>query len=180
MKVAGSILLCLVATGSFAADEPTAQPPLSARLKAEIRANLPAYTPPDRPGNTPAMIAPVDADVLELPKLTVREKRIRSNDPAAWSSPLAIQQKAMAAYQGSMTPLEWAMNSWFVPLFSPPAAVRARVAYQENIYRGEIRQMTHLAEIVKLVDPPAAARLLKSVSEMQLADEWRTRPAGAR
>ena len=177
MKAAGPILLlCLVApTG------PAAQPPLSDRLKAEIRANLPAFTPPPpRPKDTPAAATSADSDVLVLPKFTVNERRIRTNDPAAWRSQRAIQQKAMAAYQGSMTPLEWVMNSWFVPLFSPPASVRARAAYEASIYQGEIRQMTHLAEVIKLVDPQGAAKLLKSVSEMELADEWRTRPAGAR
>ena len=181
MKAAGPILLCLVATGSFAAAEPAAPPTLSDRLKAEVRAILPAYTPPPaRPKDTPAAANSSDPDVFELPKLTVQEKRIRTHNPDAWLSQLAIQQKAMTAYRGSMTPLAWAMNSWFVPLFSPPAAVRARAAYEESLYQGKINQVTRLAEVIKLVDPQAAAKMLKSVSEMELADEWRKRPAGAR
>ena len=181
MKAAGPILLCFVATSALAAGESAAPPPLSDRLKAEVRAILPAYTPPPpRPKDTPAAANSSDPDVFELPKLTVQEKRIRTHNPDAWLSQLAIQQKAMTAYRGSMTPLAWAMNSWFVPLFSPPAAVRARAAYEESLYQGEINQVTRLAEVIKLVDPQAAAKMLKSVSEMELADEWRKRPAGAR
>ena len=181
MKAAGPILLCFVATSALAAGEPAAPSPLSNRRKAEVRAILPAYTPPPaRPKDTPAAANSADPDVFELPKLIVQEKRIRTHDPDAWLSQVAIQQKAMVAYKSSLTPLEWAMNSWFIPLFSPPAAVRARAAYAENIYQGEINQVTHVAEVIKLVDPSAAAILLKSVSEMELADEWRKRPAGSR
>ena len=181
MKAAGPILLCLCATSALAAGNPADPAPLSSRLKAEVRAALPAYTPPPaRPATASAATTSPDSDVLVLPTFTVQQNRIRTDDPDAWRSPLAIQQRAMVAYRATMTPLEWLMNSWHVPRFSPPAAVRARAAYVEGIYRGEIDQLTHLSEVIKRVDPKAAANLLKTVSEMEEADAWRKRPAGVR
>ncbi len=179
MKAAGPLLLCLVAAGTGAAEEPP--PVMSGRLKAEIRTHLPAYAPPPaRPKDTPAPLVAPDPDVLVLPTFSVQEKRIPTNDPDAWRSQRAIQQRAMAAYKDSMTPLEWAMNSWFIPLFSAPASVRARAAYEEKKAAAEVAQLNHLGKVLQLADPTGSAILIKSVNEMEQAEEWRKRPAGGR
>ncbi|MDI1319386.1 MAG: hypothetical protein PSW75_04220 [bacterium] len=178
MKTAGSILLCFVVTGALSAAESAA---LSDRLKAEVRANLPAYTPPPaKPADTPTAAGAADPDVLVLPKLIVKEKRIPTHDPDVWRSERDIQQRAMQAYQDSMTPLEWALNSWFVPLFSAPASVRARAAYRENKLTEELSTMAYLAEIGQRDDAQISAAVKTAVGEMQKADDWQSRPAGGK
>jgi len=180
MKATGSILLCLLATGILLADDPAAVA-TSERLKGIIRAGLPTYTPPPAaPKDLPTDVTPADPGVLVLPKVIVQEKRIPTNDPDAWRSESAIQQKAMKAYKDSMTPLEWVLNCWFVPPFSAPASVRARAAYEENKLAEQVSLMTHLADVGKLDDAPGAAGLKKAVIGMVHADDWQNRPAGDR
>jgi hypothetical protein len=175
MKVAGSILFCLVTTGALAAESAG----LSDRLKAVIRADLPVYAPPrDTAKTASAAATSPDPDVLELPKLTVREKRLPRGDPDLWRSEREIQQRAMRAYRNSMTPLEWALNSWFVPLFSAPASVRARAAYQDSKLAAELDLIARVAEVAKLTDPKAPAAIKAAVDNMQRADERQNRPAG--
>ena len=180
MKPAGLSLLCLAAPGLLVAQliEPVAPPKTSSRLTQEIRANFPAYTPPAPPADGAAAATSSDPDVLQLPKFTVKEKRVPTNDPDVWLTDKVIQRKAMAAYKGSMSPLEWALNSWFVPLFSAPASVRARAAYQDNKLAAEYSQLAHIAEIGKQVDRESAARSQKALADAQRANEWQSRPAG--
>lgn len=179
MKAAGPLLFCFVASGAFAAEE--TPPALSARLKAEVRAVLPAYTPPPpRPKDIPAAATSPDPDVLELPKITVQEKRIPTNDPDVWRSDHEIQRIAMREYKDSMTPLEWAMNCWFVPPFSAPASVRARAAYKENKLAAELDTFAHLAKVANLADPKAGVAEKKAVTDMERSDEWQSRPAGSK
>ncbi len=180
MKSAGFSLLCLVVTGSLAAQPAEPFPPTktSSRVTQEIRSGLPKYEPFILPPSNNTEPAASDPDVFVLPKFTVKEKRIPTNDPDVWRTERVIQQRAMTAYKGSMTPLEWALNSWFVPPFSAPASVRARAAYQENKLAAEYSQLTHIAEVGRQADSKAAALLKKAVLDMQNADEWQRRPAG--
>lgn len=179
MKAAGIFLLLLVATGPLAAGEPADAATTSSRLSAEIRAKLPAYVPPpDQPKNAPAAATTTDPDVLELPKMTVRENRFPTNDPDMWRSERDIQQRAMKAYKESMTPLEWAMNSWFIPFVSALPSVRARAAYRKNKLAAELDTMAHLAKVANLGDPKAGVADKKAVTDMERSDEWQSRPAG--
>jgi hypothetical protein len=163
MKPAGPSLLFLVMAAALAAQPAAPAPPVktSGLLAQEIRAGLPKYASPATTTQAAAKNEPVpaDPDLLVLPKFTVKEKRLPANDPDVWLTERAVQQKAMAAYQGSMTPLEWAMNSWFIPLFSAPPSVRARAAYQENKRIAEISRIAHLISVVGKVDPKQAAQL---------------------
>jgi len=181
MRPAGFSLLCLTLAGSLAAQSnPTAQAPkTSARITEIIRASLPGYAPAlPAPATGTADAAPEDPDVLVLPKFMVKEKRVPTGDPDVWLNPRIVQQKAMVAYKDSMTPLEWAMNCWFVPILSAPPSVRARAAYEEHKLSEAYRQLAHIAEVGRLADPVTAAQLKKAVSDMQAADDWQSRPAG--
>jgi hypothetical protein len=161
MKTAGLHLLAFVAAGTLAAQEPAAPVKTSGRLTEEIRASLPKYAPPpaallDQPHD----IAP-DTDLFALPKYTVKEKRPPSHDADVWFTPRAIQQKAMAAYKQSMSGLEWALNSWFIPLVTPPASARARAAYENGRFRGEIERIDGLIARIATQDPAAAGLRLE-------------------
>lgn len=178
MKPAGYCLIALTLAGVLAAEPSPPAPKLSARLAREIRASLPPFIAPANPPPTGEAADSTDPDVLVLPKFMVKEKRIPTSDPDVWLNDRVVQQKAMAAYKGSMSPLEWALNSWFVPLFSAPPSVRARAAYEGNKQAAEYSQLAHLAEVSKLADPKAAAQLQKAVADMRHADDWQSRPAG--
>ncbi len=171
MRPAGPLLLLLV-TGAVAvpADEPAAPAPVktSARLSQEIRAALPRFEPPAAapgPATSPVLspAASLDPDVVELPKLTVREKRLPGHDPDVWLNDRIVQRKAMVAYRDSMTDLEWLLNCWFVPLFSAPPSVRGRDYYEGRKRAEEIGRLNNLIKAIGLTDPKAAAKARRAM-----------------
>lgn len=181
MKTAGLPLLALVLTGSLTAEDApaAASTKTSARLTQEIRATLPKFTPPPPPLlNQPKELTDADSDVLRLPKFTVREKRPPSHDPDLWLTDKAVQQKAMAAYKQSLTDVEWALNSWYIPVFGASPSARARAAYETNKSMTELRRMRRLFGVISGNDPKAAVELEKERIRMDQADEWQRRPAG--
>ena len=62
-----------------------------------------------------------------------------------------------------MTGLEWALNSWFIPLFSAPASARARAYYESSKYHDELDRLDHLARVIKQTDPAAAAKIQQTL-----------------
>lgn len=171
MKPAGFHLLIFVVAGSSAAQAPAETGPdrkTSTRLTQEIRVALPKFTPPPPPVLDQPKSDGTEDDpyVLALPKFTVKEKRPPTHDPDVWLTDHAIQQKAMAAYKQSMTDLEWALNSWFIPLVTPPASVRARALYQNTKLGGEIIRLNNLINHIAQQDPTASAELRQELKNM--------------
>lgn len=200
MRTAGLHLLGFVAALSLDAQSlsgsaatPATKPPdasaeagategrTSTRLAQEIRTGLEKYTPPPAPAD-PILFPPVplvsDTDTFALPKVTVKEKMPATHDHDAWLTEAAIQQKAMVAYKQSMTDLEWALNSWFIPLFTPPPSARANAAYRDAKARAEAERLHHLLIQIATLDPSVAAELTKERVRMEQAEDWRRRPAG--
>lgn len=170
MKPTGFHLLVFAVAGPLAAQEPAEPAPerkTSARLTQEIRVTLPKFTPPppvlDQPKSDGTE---TDPNVLALPKFTVKEKRPPTHDPDVWLTKSAIQHKAMAAYRESMTDFEWALNSWFIPLFTPPASARARAHYQNTKLGGEITRLNSLITHIGQQDPAASAELRQELKNM--------------
>ena len=95
-----------------------------------------------------------------------------------WLTDLAIKQKALAAYRQSMTDLEWALNSWYIPLLSPSAAARARAAYESGKSLAEIKRVHDLFGRIAARDSQAAAELEKERVKMHQTEYWQSRPAG--
>jgi hypothetical protein len=177
MKPAGLHLLVLAMAATLLAEDapPPAPAKISTRLTEEIRATLPRFEPPPAPVlDQPRDVEP-DPGVLRLPTFTVKEKRPRSHDPDVWLTNKAVQQKAMAAYKGSMTDLEWALNSWFIPLFSAPASVRARSAYESSKARAELLRLNDLVDRIGRQDPATSADLHQELINMVLQ-----RPPGSK
>jgi hypothetical protein len=183
MKPAGFHLLIFVVAVPLAAQEPAESSPgrkTSARLTQEIRVTLPNFIPPpppvlDRPkGDTSGD----DPNVLVLPKFTVKEKRPPTHDPDAWLTDRAIQQKAMAAYKQSLTDLEWALNSWYIPLFGSSPSARARGSYEYQKKMSELRGAHRLFKVISTTDPRAGDDLEKERVKMDQAEYWQSRPAG--
>jgi hypothetical protein len=176
MKPAGLSLLAFVVTGILAAQSPAPPQPVrtSPRLSQEIRAGLPVFVPPVvKPPSDPeeSAVPPSDPDILKLPKFVIREKRPPGNDPDVWLTERTVQQKAMVAYKTSMTDLEWALNSWFIPLFSAPPSVRARQYYESRKLSAEIERLDAIIKTVGLTDPQEAARLKDAMDPQKLPKE---------
>jgi hypothetical protein len=144
MKSAGLHLLFFVMAGSLAAQTTEPAPPAktSARLTQAIRSALPKFVAPPVTKTGTSESAPPDLSLLVLPTVNVQEKRLPGNDPDTWLTDRVVQQKAMAAYKASMTDFEWFLNSWFIPLFSPPASARARQDSRGN-HPGERHDRQH-------------------------------------
>jgi len=182
MKPAGFLLLIPVVAGPLVSAEPAETPPparTSHRLGQEIRAALPQFSPPPRILNQPKPTGPeADPQVLALPKLTVRDKLPPGHDPDLWFTNLAIQQKAMAAYKQSLSDFEWMLNSWHIPLFTPPASARARAAYEDGKFHAEVDRLRSLIDRIAAEDPKAAAGLRYEMGVMIQTQDWMRRPAG--
>ena len=172
MKPAGHLFLLLLASPVWApaAEAPPAPAPvkLSDHMNDAIRGRLPAFIP--KPAVATALAAapaapapPPDPDVLVLPKVVVKEWRPPTNDPDVWLTERSIQQKAMIAYQGSLTGLEWALNSWYIPLFGAPPSARARNYYETSKVSAERDRLDHLARVIRQTDPSAATKTQRSL-----------------
>lgn len=177
MKPAGFSLLALLAAGTWAGETPAPPPPAhtSARLRQEIRRMLPRYVAPPEVAATTAPVAepppPPDPDVFVLPTLTIKEKRPSSHDPDIWLSDRALNQKSLVAYRTSMTGLEWALNSWFIPLFSAPPSVRARAYYRDLKRADELDRLHQVITTIGLTDPASAAKLKEAMDPRKLPKE---------
>jgi hypothetical protein len=167
MKPAGYLIFVPVGLGLIAAAEPTPAR-LSARISAEIRASLPLYVAPVASAKPEPDAPAADPNVVVLPKIVIQEKRPPGNDPDVWLSPRRVQQKALAAYKGSMTDLEWVLNSWFIPLFSAPPSVRARAAYQSAKAAAENDRLGNIITAIAVDDPAMAARLRRAMDPGRL------------
>ncbi len=126
------------------------------------------HQPPRRHPALTSPPPPLDPDVLTLPKMIIQEKRLPHNDPDAWLGERVVQQKAMAAYKGSMTDLEWALNFWFIPLFSAPPSVRARAAYESSKAAAEIGRLNNIINAIGLTDPKEAVKLREAMDPTKL------------
>lgn len=180
MKPAGLPSLFLALAGLLAAQEtaPVAPIKTSTRLRQEISAALPKYTPPPpRLLDQPNDIA-TDPDIFALPKITVKEYRPPTHDPDVWLTDKAVQQKAMAAYQQSLTDLEWALNSWYIPILGSSPSARARGSYATQRKMSELQRVHRLFNLVSTTDPKAGSELEKERVKMEQAEYWQQRPAG--
>lgn len=175
MKPAGFPLLILAVAGTLAAQEPART---SARLTQEIKAALPRYEPPPPPVLDQPKALSTDPDILVLPKVTVKEYRPPTHDPDAWLTNKAAGQKAMAAYKQSMTDLEWALNSWFIPLVGSSPSARARAAYESRKKMSDLHRVHSLFKTISATDSTAATELEKERIKMDQAEYWQSRPAG--
>lgn len=183
MKPAGFHLLVFVVAGPLAAQQPAEDSPerkTSARLTQEIRVALPRFTPPPPPvlDQPKGDATEDDPNVLALPKFTVKEKRPPSHDPDLWLTDKAVQQKAMAAYRQSLTDLEWALNSWYIPLIGSPPSARARASYENQKKMSEHQHVHRLFKLISTSDPKAGDDLERERVRMDQAEYWRSRPAG--
>jgi len=128
---------------------------LSPETRAHIRAGLPAFQPqpttdePTEPGPFPPA---TDSNLLILPKLTVKERRLPPDAANHLMTPTAFKRKMCNLYLDevdSLGPLNSLLNRFTIPLLSPSRVERGKAIYINR----ELDRLTHLM-------PPAEASTL--------------------
>ena len=178
MKPAGFLLLAPAGLILIAANAAEPEPAkLSERLKQEIVARLPAYTPPP-PAAAAAPETPAEADpnALELPKMTVRERRQPRIEPNDLLTPDELNKKFAREYLNSLKGLDALLNGFSIPLISPSLAARGRQLYRTQ----QMEDIEHIMKVAEKIDPKDSAEMRKKVREMKRTDEQQNRPAGGK
>jgi len=158
--------LVLIATVLVRADEPaTAAPPasLSAEVRQQLTTSLPGYTPP-APAKPPAAPNP---DVLELPKMTVKQQprpRVRLGDsvilgPKAFNEDLA-KKNLSTLDRGVLN--KFTLPSW---LGGVSAAERAREDYNIAQKQQFLSDVFTISKAVEQTDPAAAKSLREAAGK---------------
>jgi hypothetical protein len=134
---------------------------ISPALSQELTSVLPKYAPP--PAET-AKPAPLDADVLELPKMTIHKPRPRLKlttdvvmTTKAFNEKLAKEN--LSSFDRNV------LNKYTLPLFGVSAEQRARDEYERQKRDELARQVSDLAKVTEVVDPAQAKALRDAVSK---------------
>ena len=174
MTPAGFTLLCCIAA-PLVASEPEVPAPaprkLSSHLTEEIRAALPTFQPPVTTAAADPGSPLQNAYVLELPRMTVTEKRMQAMAPDTLLSKDELGRKMEREYLNSLadvSDLNLILNSFSIPLVSPSVKVRAREAYFDKRISAEFARLFRLAEKVREIDPVAAAKLERDMDTSRL------------
>lgn len=133
MRPAGFLLLVPAGFACLAtADEPASTGLLSNGVKAHIRAGLPAFQP--KPATAPAAEPDssqptTESNVLILPKLTVKERRLPSDAADHLMKPSSFKRKMSNLYFDELDrigPLHSLLNRFTIPLLSPSRVERGK------------------------------------------------------
>lgn len=161
MKPAGYLLLIPAGLASIAdaADAPARL--VSSELKAHIREGLPVYQTASA-AKSSAEDSPIlsethasDPNVLVLPKMMVKERRLPEDAADHLMSPRDFNRKMRNLYLDDLAkdgPLESFLNGFTIPLFSP-----SRVAKGRALQRGQ--ELDRLADLLT----PAEAKSLNGM-----------------
>jgi hypothetical protein len=155
------ILLTLLIVAGLRADEPGVKPAEPARLSPEaaqkLTAVLPKYAPPApveaKPANAP------NPDVLELPKVTVTQKKRPRLTPEVMMTPSAFNQKLahdnLSSFDRDFLN-KFSLPAWFG---GQSAADRAREEYERQKRAEFIKDVDNIAKVAEQIDPAKAKAL---------------------
>lgn len=174
MKPAGLLLPVFGLATIFSAAETASAPSLVSReISAKIREGLPSYQPsaPPSEGGTEGPQTN-DPNVLVLPKLTVKEKRLPPDAADQLMSRDEFKRKMENLYLDEVAkfgPLHYLLNKFTIPILSPSKEERGRAIYQ----RRELDRLRHVSDAARSLDPNAAKTF-----DRELDNSHTTRPAG--
>jgi hypothetical protein len=183
MKLTGPFLVALACRTALLADDTQGSPAnapakLSTHIFAMVRSGLPEYAPRGEPSSaTPPESTSVvahDPEVLELPKITVRERPPPKVEPLDILIKSERKRKLARDFKNSFTGLDGLLNGFSFPIFSPSMAERGRVYHQQQ----QLGELNRVAGAVRESDPKAAAGLQKDAADAQRALDRQNRPAG--
>ena len=143
--------------------------------KTHMREGLPTFgPPPPKPDGTPgtdSTAAPA-ADVLVLPKMTVKEKRLPPDAADYLMSKRDFNRKMENLYLDTIAedgPLIVLLNSITIPFLSPSKAARGKAIYRAK----EIQRLEHVIDVSKDLDHATAAKY-----KQEMDNSWTTRLPG--
>ena len=174
MKPAGLLLSLVGLASALTAAEPTSAI-ISREISAKIREGLPTYQPPaPKPADeaTDPGLQTTDPDVLVLPKLTVKEKRLPPDAADHLMSRDDLKRKMENIYLDTIAedgPLNYFLNRFTIPILSPSKEERGRAIYRQR----ELDRLRRVNDTVRRINPGTAGKL-----ERELDNSHTTRPAG--
>lgn len=174
MKPAGLLLPLVGLASALTAAEPSSAI-ISREISAKIREGLPTYQPPaPTPAGEAADPGPqtTDPDVLVLPKLTVKEKRLPPDAADHLMSRDDLKRKMENIYLDTIAedgPLNYFLNRFTIPILSPSKEERGRAIYRQR----ELDRLRRVNDTVRRINPGTAGKL-----ERELDNSHTTRPAG--
>lgn len=155
------------------------QDTLSPGMRSSIVATMPAYAPADPAAPSDVEVETVvtrepqpinDQPIVHLPDFSVGAyRRIPGRDPDLWLSQKGRTNTALRDYAAGMTALEWALNSWHIPLVTPSAQSRANEEYLNKRIKLERTRLTDIAVAYKSIDASDGARLLRDMDLTRLS-----------
>lgn len=174
MKPAG--LAFLLAAGFVVAAAEPAPGLVSSGMKGKISSGLPGYNATLRaePGRGTDHADSKDPDLLVLPRVLVREKRLPADAADHLMSRRDFKRKMENLYLDEMAkdgPLNYALNSFTIPILSPSKAARGRALYQQREYE----RLNRITELSKQAGGMEALDFNRA-----LDNSHTTRPAGTR
>lgn len=159
---------------------PIGPPKASAHLSAMVRAQLPGFTPHSeestRATAETAQTPIPDPDVLQLPKVTVRERPPPRTDPLDILIKSERKRKLARDFKDSLKGLDGLLNGFSFPIFSPSMAERGRTYHQQQ----QLDELNRVSNAIRESNPKAADNLQKDVAEAQRALDRQNRPAGSK
>ncbi len=114
-------------------------------------------TPPKTDAEAGAPESAPAADVLVLPKMIVKEKRLPRDAADQLMSKRDFNRKMENLYLDTVAeggPLNVLLNSFTIPILSPSKAQRGRAIYRAK----EMDRLDHVIDASKALDPATAAK----------------------
>lgn len=143
---------------------PRPRPRLSSGLRNQVVSVVPAYSPPAPDANN----KPKDPDVVELPRVTVREPRLPALDDDAMLTPKGLEEKRinqnLPAFDREF------LSRYTLPLFGVSNATRAKFMEEDEKRLRDLDETKRLIEVLEQVDP-AQAKELRSIRNRMLVRE---------
>ena len=145
-----------------------------------IKAELPGYKSQTDPPSLelrrdePASTVGRDPEVLELKKITVRERKPQKIEPLDILVDAGRRKKLALDFKNSLKGLDALLNGFSIPILSASMAERGRVYRQ----RQQLDELNRIGSAVRESDPKAADDLKKSTTDAQRAINQQNRPAG--
>jgi hypothetical protein len=166
------LLFIVLATSALAEDTP-AQPapavpapppaaaPVPANAREQLSATLPKYEPPPPP-EPKKLDQPATSDVLELPKMTVKQKpRPRLNADIVYTRENLGDKLAKEKF----SQLDRVLNSFTLPLFGAGMAERALEEHEREKKKELNLDVLNISKALEQADPAEAKALKEAASK---------------
>ena len=143
---------------------PRPRPRLSSGLRDQVVSTVPVYAPPA----ADAGANPKDPDVVELPRVTVREPRLPSLDDDSMLTPKGLEEKLIEKH---LPPIDRnLLNRFTLPLVGVSNAQRAKFMEEDDRRLRDLDETKRQIELLEQVDP-AQARELRTIRNRMLVRE---------